>query len=131
MAKNTVVYPVVFTKSQGEYVVYVPDLDIYTEGKDMADAIFMARDAIGLMGLQLEDDGKSLPVAGGKEYKLDPGDVVSYVDVDLMAYRQKHDNKMVRKNCTIPFYLNVEAEKKGLNFSRVLTEALKVACAAE
>jgi post-segregation antitoxin (ccd killing protein) len=46
------------------------------------------------------------------------------IDVDFVAYRRKHDNRMVKKNCTIPYYLNVEAEKLGINFSRVLQEAL-------
>ena len=46
------------------------------------------------------------------------------VDIDFSEYRRKHDNRMVKKNCTIPYYLNVEAEKRGLNFSRLLQEAL-------
>ena len=45
--------------------------------------------------------------------------------MDLSEYRRKTDNKMVKKNCTIPNYLNVEAEKRGINFSRVLQEALQ------
>ena len=57
-------YPtfIVETK-QGDYLVYVPDMDLYTEGKSMADAIEMARDAIGLKGIDLEDDKKILPEA--------------------------------------------------------------------
>ena len=47
-----IVYPVVFTPlEEGGYMAYVPDLQINTSGKDLADAIFMARDAIGLMGI--------------------------------------------------------------------------------
>lgn len=43
-------YPIILTPSEHGYVVYVPDLDINTEGKDPADAIDMAADAIGLWG---------------------------------------------------------------------------------
>ena len=50
--------------------------------------------------------------------------LLTMVDVDFVDYRRKHDNRMVKKNCTIPYYLNVEAEKLGINFSRVLQEAL-------
>ena len=50
------------------------------------------------------------------------GTIRTLVDVDLSEYRRKTDNRMVKKNCTIPNYLNVEAEKRGINFSRVLQE---------
>ena len=43
--------------SGNDFLVYVPDMEIYTEGKDFADAIEMARDAIVLKGIDLEDDG--------------------------------------------------------------------------
>lgn len=42
------VYPVIFTEVENVILVEVPDLEILTEGKDMQDAIEMARDAIGL-----------------------------------------------------------------------------------
>ena len=44
----TKVYPVILTPTASGYVVTVPDLDINTQGKDLAEAIYMARDAIGL-----------------------------------------------------------------------------------
>lgn len=47
------------------------------------------------------------------------------VDVDFSAYREKEDNRMVRKNCTIPLWLNKKAEEKHINFSAVLQESLK------
>ena len=59
----TVVYPVVFTPlEEGGYLAYVPDLKINTHGEDLAQAILMARDAIGVIGLDIEDDGDPLPV---------------------------------------------------------------------
>lgn len=124
------VYPVILTKVDTGYLVYIPDFNIDTEGKDLADAIFMARDAIGLMGITLEDEGKELPVPFSKSYDKAENDIVTFVDVDFLEYRKKHDSRMVRKNCTIPYYLNVEAEKRGINFSRVLQEALqeKIGC---
>ena len=50
--------------------------------------------------------------------------IVSLVDVDLVAYRRKMDNKMVRRNVTLPNWLNLEAEKAQINVSKVLQEAL-------
>ena len=49
------VYPVFFTKTKDNILVEVPDLDILTEGTDMNDAIDMARDAIELKCVTIED----------------------------------------------------------------------------
>ena len=37
------IYPVIFTQTEDAVLIEVPDLRILTEGKDMADAIYMAR----------------------------------------------------------------------------------------
>lgn len=50
--------------------------------------------------------------------------VVSLVDVDLTAYRRAVNNKMVRRNVTLPNWLNREAEEAHLNVSGVLRKAL-------
>ena len=33
-------------------------------------------------------------------------------------------NKAVKKNCTIPYWMSVEADKAGINYSRVLQDAI-------
>ena len=118
------VYPIILSKDEDGFLVTIPDFDINTEGSDLADAIFMARDAIGIMGIQYQDDMKPLPVPFSKKFEVNDGDIQTLVDIDFNDYRKKHDNRMVKKNCTIPHYLNVEAEKRGINFSRLLQEAL-------
>ena len=50
--------------------------------------------------------------------------ILTLVDVDFSEYRRKIDQKSVRKNVTLPSWLNWEAEQAGLNVSRVLQEAL-------
>ena len=110
-------------------------MDIYTEGKNLADAIEMARDAIGLKGIDYEDDGKELPVPSTvdeamKKAKEDTEvfdysiGILTLVDIDFLEYRNRMDNKTVRRNVTLPNWLNVEAEKAHINVSRVLQEAL-------
>lgn len=49
-------YPVFFTKTDTVILVKVPDLEILIEGKDMSDAIGMARDAIELNCVSLKFD---------------------------------------------------------------------------
>jgi hypothetical protein len=40
------------------------------------------------------------------------------------TYTEKHGNKAIRKNLTIPSWLNTLAEKQNINFSEVLKDAL-------
>ncbi len=137
MKSNKNTYPT-FIKENGKiFLVYVPDLDIYTEGKSLTDAIEMARDAIGLKGITLEDDGVDVPPPSSPEVALrkaqnEADDIFDYstglltfVDVNFTEYRLKHDNKMVRRNVTLPCWMNYQAEKAHLNVSKVLQDALE------
>ncbi|MDZ5724788.1 type II toxin-antitoxin system HicB family antitoxin [Acetobacterium sp. K1/6] len=126
------IYPVIFTQTDEIVLVEVPDLGILTEGVDMADAIDMARDAIGLKGITIQDDGEDVP-APSKFNEIDPlkgtfatdrRGIVSLVDVDFTEYRRRLDNKTVRRNVTLPNWLNLEADKANVNVSRVLQDAL-------
>ena len=126
------VYPAFFTITDTIILVEVPDLEILTEGKDMKNAIEMARDAIELKCVSLEDDKKEIPLpseissldVNNGAFAEDGTTVISLVDIDSEEYRRKIDTKAVRKNVTIPSWLNYEAEHAGINISRVLQEAL-------
>ena len=50
--------------------------------------------------------------------------------LDIDAYAEKYGEKTVRKNISIPAWLNTYGEKNNINFSRVLQEALlkKASC---
>lgn len=109
--------------SDHPFLVCVPDVEVFTEGDTFADAIEMARDAIGLAGISMEDNKEELPV---------PSDQVTAIekvkqnaeDIDFSEYRRKADTKTVRRNVALPGWLNYEAEHAGINVSRVLQEAL-------
>ena len=119
-------YPIILIPEDVGYTVYIPDFDINTQGDDLAEAIEMARDAIGLMGIDMEDDGKILPKPSiAKNIKAADGELISLVDVDFAEYRRKNEMKVVKKNCTLPSWLCYEAEKANINFSQVLQVALK------
>jgi hypothetical protein len=51
--------------------------------------------------------------------------MVTLADVDFGKYRRKNDRRAVKKNGTMPSWLNLEAEKAGVSFSAILTAALK------
>ena len=121
--------------SSHPFLVCVPDMEIFTEGDTFADAIEMARDAIGLAGISMEDNKEELPVPSDQntaieKVKQDTEDIdfskgiLTYVDVDFSEYRKKVDTKTVRRNVALPSWLNYEAEHAGINVSRVLQEAL-------
>ena len=134
--KTREAYPVLIKQDGNDFLVYVPDWDIYTEGKDFPDAIYMARDAIGLKWMDALDEKSDFPNASTKDQaiekakqeadeELDFSDgTLTFVDVDCELYRSKIRNRAVKKNCTIPFWLSEEAEKRGVNFSKVLQDAL-------
>lgn len=134
-----IAYPTIFTIVENNILIEVPDLKILTEACDekiksckIADAIEMTRDSIGLKYIAMEDDGEKI-VSPSNIWEIDitkgtffeaGKSFVSMVDVDLTVYRQKIDRKMVRRNVTLPNWLNREAELSHINVSRVLQEAL-------
>lgn len=120
------VYPVIFERTPDGIYVDIPDFNIGSQGADMAEAIYMARDAIGLAGITLQDKGCELPQPSDLSVIDCPtGAVVSLVDVDIDAYRRAHDNRTVRRNVTLPAWLDERANQSGINVSACLQEALK------
>lgn len=130
MMKRT--YPVIFTETKDAILVEVPDLSIFTEGKDIENAIDMARDAISIAIVSREDNNEPVPEASKiKEINImnssfyeEGNSFVSIVDVDVEAYRKKIDTRPVRRNVSLPCWLNEAADKAGINVSGVLQEAL-------
>lgn len=125
------IYPVIIQKekSKGEQyrVVYVPDLDQYTQGDSLSDCIDMARDLIGVYCLTLDEDKNEpfpTPTPINKVTCKD-SELVTLVDVDYTEYKKQYSNRSVRRNVTLPSWVNYEAEKSGINVSAFLTNALK------
>ena len=127
------IYPVIFTATHDDkdtYLIEIPDVNGMTEGYGLADAYHMAKDYIGCKYLDTPDneiatasDIKSIDVSKGTF--ADSGDsFVSLVDLDLDVYRRTMNNKAVRRNVSIPSWLNKAADDAGINVSRVLQEAL-------
>lgn len=119
-------YPITIEQGEKFYVVHIPDFDMNTQGESIAEAMEMARDVIGMVGCYKQDEGQTIPEPSDLcGLKTNGTMVVTLVDVDFKEYRRKHDNRTVRKNLTIPSWLNEEAEAASLNFSAVLQKALK------
>lgn len=123
------VYPAVFKSyedNSGGYVVEFPDLPgCVTGGDNMAEAIFMAVDAASVWMLTKLEEGHKAPKASDfVEIKIEAGQFVNFIAVDMDSYAAKYGNKAVKKTLTIPAYLNTYAEENSISCSAVLREAL-------
>jgi len=95
--------------------------------QDLPTAIAQARDALGLMGIDMEDDGRPFPKPTPLDrIKKKNDEIVTLVDADLSEYRKANERRTVRRNVSLPSWLDHEADKAGLNVSAVLQEALKL-----
>jgi predicted RNase H-like HicB family nuclease len=122
------VYPAIlypFEVGEG-YTVEVPDLPgCISQGDSLADAIEMAIDAAsGWILDELEDGNELIKASTIEKIVPDEGGFVQYLVLDMDTYTEKHGNRAVRKNLTIPSWLNTLAEKQNINFSEVLKDAL-------
>lgn len=120
-----IAYPIILTPDEPGYLVYVPDMDVMTEGSDLADALYMAKDLISLCGITKQDNGEEIPPPSTELPKCKEGEMVNFVLVDFNEYRRANDQKAIRRSVSLPNYLNHAAEKAGLNFSRLLQDAIK------
>lgn len=126
LIKRREVYPVVLKHAkEGGYDVFIPDFNKNTQGDDLVDALDMARDAIEMVGVFYEDEGKIIPKPSDIS-KVDAGKgIKTLVAVDFEEYRRKTETRVIKKTLSIPSWLNVEAENAGINFSSTLQKALK------
>lgn len=124
-------YPVCIYPNETEpgFTAVVPDLPgCVTCGESIQEVFEMAVDAASGWVLTELEDGNNVPASTdiskvqADEY---PGGFTSMIILDMDSYSEKYGQKAVRKNCTIPAWLNELAEKEHINFSSVLREALE------
>ena len=120
------VYEAIFTpfeKGDG-FTVEVPDLPgCVTEGDTLAEAIEMGQDAASGWILTELEEGNDYPKPS--DHIIVPeGSFSNYLVLDMDDYSERYGSKSVRKNITIPAWLNTYGEKNNVNFSKVLTDAL-------
>lgn len=125
------VYPACFYPDDEEkelFTVVFPDLKgAVTEGKTLLGAVEMAADCACGWILSSIEDGENIPKpTPSDQVKADeyPNGFVNLIILDIDDYAEKHGNKSIRKNCTLPAWLCTRAEMEGINFSKVLQEAL-------
>ena len=121
------VYPAVFTKEEnGLYSVNFPDFTAcFTQGDGVADAMEMGRDVLEITLCDMEDEKKAIPTPSDPAtIKTDGNSFATLICGNTLEYRKKYGSKAVKKTLTIPEWLNTAAERKHVNFSAVLQQAL-------
>lgn len=124
------VYPACFypcEDKEGAYTVVVPDLPgCVSEGDSLADAIAMGTDAASGWVLDEMEDGKPIPKASNIK-DIHPDSAAGFVNLlilDMDGYAEKYGSKSVRKNITLPAWLNTFGEANHINFSKILQDTL-------
>lgn len=119
------VYVAVFEKDPVGYGIYFPDVEgAVTQGRNIAEGMENASDALGIMLAYLIENNVSLPEA------TDINDIViqeenqfkTLISVDLMDYLK--ESVLDKKTVKVPHWLNIRATKANINFSKTLSEAL-------
>lgn len=131
-------YPACFFKEENGYSVIFPDLNwLSTCGDTLEEAMEMAIDCLAGYLYTCQIEGESIPKPS-KISDINPEAIakeldsefsfretfVNIVSVDVTSYAKEHFEKSVKKTLTIPAWLNNAALEKGLNFSKILQEAL-------
>ena len=116
-------YPAIMHQDGDAWWVEFPDLEgCFSDGDTMAEAAVNAEEALGAYLCSLMERGQEIPPASdirGVEVKEG---FATLVATEPMKYRRS--TKAVKKTLTIPEWLNTEAEKRHINFSSVLQQAL-------
>ena len=119
------VYPAILYSDDGKIGVTVPDLPgCHTFGNDVADALFMAKDAIEMWLWNAENEKLPIPPSS-ESLSLEPNETMTLIAADTNEYRQVNDTRAVKKTLSIPAWLNHQAEKANAPFSQILQQGLK------
>lgn len=116
------VYPAIFhTNEDSSFTVTYPDLPgCITEGKSLANAMYMAQSALTQWLEYLTDKKQMIPHASDlKAIETEQQEFVNLIRVDIK------DNRAVKRTVSIPKWLDDRAIEAGLSLSRVLQDALK------
>ena len=122
-------YTAVISESDGTFYAKVPDVSgCITTASSLPEAISLITDALNLCLVGLEDEGiKPNPATPQSAIPHAPSDTLTIIQADTFKYRSATDTRAVRKNVSLPAWMVTLADKRGINCSKVLQDALSVA----
>jgi len=107
--------------------VTFPDLPgCVSHGDTEEQAIKNAKEVLALHMYGIEEDGDEIPKPSSlRSIKFERDEYAVLIEAYMPVFREKIRNSYVKKTLSIPYWMNAEAEAKGINFSGVLQEALR------
>ena len=122
----TYTYPAIFYKEENGYSIIFPDFPGGSQGDNIDDAMYSAQEFLDSIIAYYLDENIPLPQPTDlNNYTNDPMfKDYNYVTTLIKANPLRFSQKKVRKNVTIPEFLNLRIEKDHLNVSKFLTDKL-------
>ena len=123
-------YAAIFSYEEDGVHVVFPDLPgCITFGADEDEAVRMAREALALHIYCMEQDGDEIPQPSSlrmlaEQEDLQENEVFMLVEAFMPTFRERESKRFVKKTLSIPYWMNAEAERVGLNFSQTLQNAI-------
>ena len=122
-------YPAIITycEEDNSYSIEFPDLQgCVSGGFSLIEAIEMGIDAASGWILTEIEEGNAVPKASDPtKIKLpDNKSFINMLILDMDSYSEKYSSKCVRKNITLPKWVNTLAEKNNVNFSQLLQNTI-------
>lgn len=115
------IYPAIFEQNNdNSYTITFPDLPgCISEGKSLANAIYMAQSALTQWVEYLSDEKEIIPAPS--EIKMIVTAPTQFVNLVRAEIR---DNRAVRRTVSIPGWLDIKATDAGISLSKILQDAL-------
>jgi len=126
--KDKYIYPAIFEyEDENNISITLPNFDgCLSCASNDEEALYMARDVLTMWLLTMEEDEVAIPIPLKlKDIDLKSNQRAVLIETNLAIHRKPYSNRSIKKTLTIPQWLNIEAEKRNINFSSVLQEALK------
>jgi len=119
--KMEYIYPAIFhPNADGSYTITYPDLEgCISEGKSLANAIFMSQSALKQWLKYLNEKELDIPKASSiKDIDVTGEEFVNLICVDI------NESRAVKRTVSIPKWMDDKAAESGVSLSRILQEAL-------
>ena len=106
-------------------ISFADDALIPAEGETIEEALKEAREVVALAAVDAEDSGEPFLCQDPSIEDIPEGAHLISIDVWMPYERSKIKETYTKKTLTIPTWLNLLAQQKNINFSKVLTEGIK------
>ena len=127
------IYPAIFTEEANGILVDFPDLrSCYTDGATMEEAFENAEDALALALWHLEETQATIPLPSApKSLTVPSSSSVALIKADTLPVRKLNDTRTVRKNVSLPAWLDALAREHDINCSKLLQSAIRKECGVD